>query len=282
MKYRMLAMDVDGTLVGPDSIVSPDIVAAVSAAAEAGIGLCLATGRSYVETVPIWRQLHLRRPYQSMIVIGGALVSEPDTGRSLYQKPIKGEVACRYADALGQAGHCAMVIVDPWRNDVDYFLTESGDVDEVQRRWFSKMNVKVRRVRRLADVRDLPDVLRLSAVVDDGRGAELAGSLKRRFDGQMNIHPIFAPNYGVMIVEALAAGADKFTALRYVVQGVGMPTAAVAAVGDDINDLSMIRGAGLGVAMLDSPQEVREAADHVAASGLSEFIHQLIDGRFEA
>jgi hypothetical protein len=34
--------------------------------------------------------------------------------------------------------------------------------------------------------------------------------------------------------------------------------------------------------MLDSPQEVREAADHVAASGLSEFIHQLIDGRFEA
>jgi hypothetical protein len=85
-----------------------------------------------------------------------------------------------------------------------------------------------------------------------------------------------------MIVEALAAGTDKFIALRYIAQGTGMPTAAVAAVGDDINDLSMIRGAGLGVAMPDSPQDVREAADHVAAGGLAEFIHQLIDGRFEA
>ena len=282
MKYRLLALDVDGTLVGPDNVVSPQVAEAVAAAEKAGLGVCVATGRSYGETAPIWRQLGLSPPYQPMILIGGALVSEPDTGRSLYHKPIPHETAVQFADALSEAGYCAMAIVDAWRHDVEYFVTEAGDVDEIERRWFSQMDVKMQRVRRLADPGgpEAPNVLRISTVVEADRGRRLAESLRRRFDGALGVHFILAPNYGVTIVEAHAAGADKSTALRYIAQAARTPPARVVAVGDDINDIAMLRGAGLGVAMPGAPESVLAAADHVAEGGLAKFVHQLIDGRF--
>ena len=88
MKYKMLALDLDGTLLGTDHLVAPETAEAVRAAEAAGLGVCLATGRSYSETRPSWQELGLKGPYQPMVVIGGALISEADTGRTLYHKPI--------------------------------------------------------------------------------------------------------------------------------------------------------------------------------------------------
>ena len=284
MKHRLLALDVDGTLVCPDNVVTSDIIDAVSLADRAGVGVCLATGRSYGETIAIWRQLGLERPHQPIILIGGALVSEPDTHRSLYHKPMGSETACRFADALGAAGYCAMAIVDSWRYDVEYYLTARGDLADAQRRWFSRMDVDVVSVESLGDVllgHDGPDVLRISAVVDENDGPSLAADLKAEFGDAINICSILAPNYDVWIVEAHAAGADKGRALQYVAQATRTPMSRVAAVGDDVNDISMICGAGLGVAMPQGPPGVIEASDHTAARGLAEFIRQLVDGKFD-
>ena len=71
MICRILALDVDGTLVGPDNVVTPEIRAAVRLADRAGIRICLATGRSYGETIGIWEQLGLDRRFQPMVLIGG-------------------------------------------------------------------------------------------------------------------------------------------------------------------------------------------------------------------
>jgi 5-amino-6-(5-phospho-D-ribitylamino)uracil phosphatase len=285
MTWRLMALDVDGTLVGPDNIVTDDIIKAVALADRAGIRVCLSTGRSYGETIGIWNQLNLDRPMQPMILIGGALVSETDTGRSLYHKPMDSETACQFADALGAAGYCAMAIVDSWRYDVEYYLMARGDsADAQQRRWFSQMDVKVQSVDSLADVMDGPsgpDVLRVSAVVDEADGPGLVDDLKGQFADAVNVCSILAPNYNIWIVEAHAFGADKRTALQYVAQGSGIPLSEVVAVGDDVNDISMIGSAGLGVSMPQAPRGVVEVSDHKAAGGLAEFIGQLVDGKFD-
>jgi HAD superfamily hydrolase (TIGR01484 family) len=280
MKYKLLALDVDGTLVGRDGLVPQDVVAAVAVARSAGLNVCLATGRSYVETFPIWRQLRLVEPYEPMVLIGGALVSEPNSGRSLYHKPIPADLACRLDEALAAAGHCAMAITDVWRTGVDYLLTEGADRDLAERRWFGQMNVRVRRVRRLADVENPPALLRISAVVEPPAGQVLAARLAEQFRGQLRVHCILAPNYGVTIVEAFATGADKFTGVRYVAQGLAVPASRIAAVGDDINDLPLLRGVGLGVVMPSASPPVAAAAKHVAAD-LASFIRQLAAGRFD-
>jgi hydroxymethylpyrimidine pyrophosphatase-like HAD family hydrolase len=243
--------------------------------------VCLATGRSHAESAGIWRQLRLEPPFEPIILVGGAIVGEPDTGRTLYQRTMPWPVACEFADALGELGHVAMVLLDAWRWGVDYLVTRAGDHDAAGRDWFSKMDVRVRRVGRLADAADRPEVLRISAVAQASRARSVAEQLQARFDGRLNVHAILAPNYRVTIVEAHAADANKMTALKYIAGGLRIASRRIAAVGDDINDLPMIRGAGLGVAMPHAPQSLLDAADRVARDGLAAFVRRLAAGRFD-
>ncbi|MDY6913075.1 MAG: HAD family hydrolase, partial [Planctomycetota bacterium] len=281
MKYKLMALDVDGTLIGPDNVVPPEVIDAVAAADAAELRVCLATGRSYIETIPVWRQLRLQTPPQPMILVGGAMVSEPDTGRTLYQRTIPRSSACRFADALNDMGYSAMALVDAWRHGVDYYLAESLDAEDARQGWFDKMDVKVRRVGRLADAADMPDPLRISAVVAPAAGRRLADDLKGMFDGELSIHPILAPNYGVTIVEAFAARVNKFAAMMYIAQSLRLGRSETVAVGDDINDVEMVRGAALGAAMPGACRELLEAADCVADAGLPAFIRRLVNGEFE-
>ena len=279
--YDLLALDVDGTLVGANQPVAPETVAAVTAARRAGLRVCLATGRSYVETIDVWRSLRLDEPHDPMVLIGGALVSEPAGGRTLREHAIDRDLACEYADALAEHGHSALTIVDAWRWGLDYYLAEGPDADELQRLWFGKMDVAVRRTPRLSDVTDLHPPLRINAVLDGGDGEDLARRLRERFAGRLRIHAILAPNYGVWIVEAFDAAVSKWAALRYVAEGLSVPPSRIVAVGDDVNDLDMIRHAGLGAAMAKAPGHVRDEADHVVAGTIADFIAALAAGRFD-
>jgi hydroxymethylpyrimidine pyrophosphatase-like HAD family hydrolase len=93
MKYKLLALDIDGTVADRRGEVLPEVADALNEVCAAGIAVCLATGRSYVEAAGVWRQLKLKAPHQPMIVVGGALVSEAATGRTLYQRTIPQAVA---------------------------------------------------------------------------------------------------------------------------------------------------------------------------------------------
>jgi HAD superfamily hydrolase (TIGR01484 family) len=280
-RFKLLALDLDGTLIGRDGVVAADVVEAIAEAEAAGVGICAATGRSYVESAGIWRQLRLLSPPQPMILVGGAIVAEAHTGRTLWQKAIPQAAACELADALGRMGYVAMVLVDAWRHGVDYIVTAQGDHDAASRDWFSKMNVRVQRVERLADAAEGPEALRISTVVQPALAGVMAAELAGRFAGRLTVRAIEAPNYGVMIVEAHAAGADKMAGLRYIAQGLRVPLSQTAAVGDDTNDLTMVRGAGLGAAMPHAPRVLLDAADRVVEAGLADFIRRLAAGEID-
>lgn len=279
MRCELLALDVDGVLVGPDNVVAPAVAEGVANAARK-LRVVLATGRSYRETIGVWRRLNLPEPYEPMVLIGGALVCEPDTGRGLRERAIDRDVACEFADALNSRGYSAAVICDPWRNDVEYYLAESDDSPEVLDRWFAQMDVSLRRVGRLSDVACLPRPLRINACAEPSEAAELAEDLSAQFDGRLTIHAILAPNYGVTIVEAFAAGAGKWDGLRYVAQRYGIGPRSIAAVGDDVNDIEMVRRAGLGVAMPNATPALKAVADETAGPDLPTFLRKLTaDGR---
>lgn len=276
MKFKLIAIDVDGTLLRPDQTVAPETIDAIAAADAAGIRVCLATGRSYVETMPAWRQLRLKSPYEPMILIGGALVAEPDTGRTLYQRTIPHELAGAYAQGLCEEGYSALGIVDAWRHGVDYLVVPGKDIEHVQRRWFSQMNVQVRRVESLNGDAAHPPVLRINVVAPIEAAGPLTAKLRERFGTRLNIHSILAPNYGVTVVEAFAPAVSKWAAITYVAQGLRVGPGQIVAIGDDINDLPMISAAGLGVAMPKAPPVVKAAAKAIAEPTLAEFLRNLI------
>jgi len=287
-RFRLLAIDVDGTLVGPDSCVPPQMVAALAEARAAGLLVVLATGRSYVETAGVWRQLRFAKPHQPLVLVGGALVSEPVSGRTLRYRCIPRDLACEFDDALAEARLSTMALVDGWRHGLDYFVTDRGG-GVADGGWFRETNARVRSVPRLADARGMPDPLRVSAIAEPTAARELAPRLLERFRGQLNVHAILAPNYGVTIVEAHAAGADKMAGILYVAQSRRIGPSQIAAVGDDINDAPMLRGAGLGVAVAQAAEGAREAADRVldadreeAGGTLARFVQALLRGEYDA
>ena len=219
MTYRLLALDCDGTLADRSSVVGPDVIEAVQAAEAAGLKVCVATGRSFIEVLPVWRQLGLAGPrFEPIVCIGGALVAEAPTGRTLFEQPIPRELAVSFSRALAEAGYSAMAFVDGWRYDADYYLTDVGNVDRADGHWFRQMDVRVVRVKDFGDLPEMPEPLRISALVDPADGPALEARLNETFAGQLNLHTILAPNYGVTIVEAFAAEVNKFTGVQYVAQ----------------------------------------------------------------
>ncbi len=279
--YRLLAVDVDGTLVAgaePD----PTDVAALHQAADAGMVVCLCTGRAWPEVWAVWEGLRLPHPPAPVVCVGGALVVEPQTGRTLYTRPFDRGTAAELAEAMRQMGYAVMALVDGWREAFDYHLMGPWRQDPLLEQFFRRRRSRFREVERL-DPRAGPRTLRIS-VLDDGEGAAAAArTLRERFAGRIEIQAIHLPRTGVHIAEAFAAGTHKLSALTYVGQGCRVAPAAMAAIGDDLNDLVMLKGVGFSAAPADAPEELRAAADLVVAARgrgcVAEFVRAVLSGR---
>ena len=279
-KYRLLAVDVDGTLVsaaGPDDAGA----AALRRAAEAGVVVCLCTGRTWNEVRPVWEQLRLPQPWAAAVCVGGALVVEPQTGRTLYSRPFDRPAAAELAEVMAQMGYPVMALVDGWRERFDYYVIGDWAGNPLYERFFARRPSRLKRVERL-DPDGGAAALRISVLDEAPGAAEALAALRRRFAGRIEVQTIHLHQTGVHIVEAFAAGTHKLSALKYVGQGLGIPTAAMAAIGDDHNDLVMLEGVGLSAAPADAPEQLRRAADLVVApregSPVAEFVAAVLGG----
>ena len=267
----LIVLDVDGTLVSIDQRVDPEVVRAIAELRSAGVVVCLASGRNLTEMLDVWRQLELAGPFEPIVSNGGALICEPDTQRPLYQQPIEAGLAGEFIDALRSAGRTAALNVDRWRWGADILAVPGPEYDRVRQCWFDRLDaLVVRPIERLdSDGLDTPDILRINAVLDQAEAEDFIAPLRQQFADRLTIHAILAPNYGVYFLEAFAIGTDKFSAVRYITQSRRIPASRVVAIGDDINDIPMLTGAGLGLAMPDAPESVRLAAGGVVEPDLA-------------
>ncbi len=279
-KIRLVALDVDGTVAGAGDEVTGETVRAIGRLRDAGIRVVLATGRSHAEVMPVWRQLALPEADSPVIVVGGAMVSEPLSGRTVYQKGIAPDLAVRFGRALHRQGRSLIALVDGWRHGFDYYTWLSDDAEEVRRKWFGQMDVRNRWLGDLSEAARQPRAIRIGAMAEPQEAAELADQLAEEFAGQLEMHPILAPNYGITIVEAFAAGVSKWSAIQYLAGGWRIGRGQIAAVGDDVNDVHMVREAGLGAAIPGRCDALVEAADVVVDDGLAGFLSDLLAGRF--
>ena len=93
--------------------------------------------------------------------------------------------------------------------------------------------------------------------------AALEAAWRRRFPGQLSLHTIRSPRYAEWLCEIAPAGVTKWTGVTAVAAGWGIAAGDICAVGDDVNDLPMVRAAGLGIAMGNARPELQAVADRV-------------------
>ena len=251
---RLLALDLDGTVLTPDLRMSERVRAAVSAAQARGIIVVIATGRMYRSTVRYAQQLDLPGP---LICYQGGYVREmPDAdgtaGELLLHRQMPVEAAQMAVAWSRDHG------LDPHLNIGDRLLIGRGPGEAPD--YEAMAGVGPEYVPDLSGAIDGP-VTKVLAVGPPGLPDQVLAAARAAFEGRLEA-TVSHPEY----LEFMPLGVTKATGLAFLADRLHVSMEAVMAIGDQSNDLEMLRDAGLGVAMGDAPAEVRAVADAVTGT----------------
>ena len=289
----LIALDLDGTLLRPDGTVSPRSIEAVHAARNAGIDVIVCTGRGYVECRHV---LGWIGQTDAVIVAGGSITACGETGRTLDRVPMHPSLVSRVVDILHEHEQAAMVLKDPSAAGYDYLVLGGEDehpVDPVTSWWFEELGVTARFARTLEDDEHPEQTVRVGLCTDEHAAGPVSGALRESLPDSAVLHDfpaVVGPRMGeaeprrVNIVEVFDGRASKWNAIERLADERGIDPSRVAAIGDEVNDVSMVRGAGLGVAMGNAVPSVIEVADRRtetnAEEGVAIAIERILAGEW--
>jgi Cof subfamily protein (haloacid dehalogenase superfamily) len=280
LKYRLLALDIDGTLVNSRDELTAPTVAAIRAVREAGIRVVVATGRRYSRALPLVEPLAIDAP---LITASGALIKCPTDHRTLYRAHFDRADLCRLLEVVDRHGFDAVLYADTFHEGFDYYCRriDLGTGQPELAEYFA-LNPNCHR-EHAALMRDPPDDIFGGFVMGtQPQMLALHAALQAALPDKLYTHVLRSPRYRGFMCEIAPAGASKFNGILRLAETWGITPSEMCAVGDDVNDLPMIVGAGLGVAMGNAVDEVKRAADRVAPAhdenGLVEVVRWLLDG----
>lgn len=250
---RMIALDVDGTLLTSSGTLTEGTVRAIRTAREQGVRVVLSTGRSAPEAVWLTRMAGCD---SRAVCLGGAAIADMTDGRHLRRWDIPGELAAPVLELLRGKKLASMVfagevnLLDPYstayfRANYPYpaYLDTTVTADDLAG-WLSAHRQPLTKIHAEGDPAIFPPLLEAL-----GRMPGLA-----------------LTSSGADNFEVVAGGVDKGKALCLLASEWGVAPAEIAAIGDSDNDLAMLRAVGCPVAMGNASREVKEAASSVTAS----------------
>jgi Cof subfamily protein (haloacid dehalogenase superfamily) len=274
--YRMIAIDLDGTLLAADGSVSQRTKSAIRAALDAGLLICFATGRNWPESRAI---LDAVEHYDKAVFVGGAMVIDTGKEVTLHRTLVESELAREVCELMESLGQAALALEDAPGRGAEYLVTADIPLNEATRHWMRVTESSVRHIASLGRY-EHPHTMRIG-MVDKTEPARLVmNALQAKFGQRILCQMINAPAYGVDVMEVFDPAVNKWEGILHVARHHGVLPAQIIAVGDDINDLPMIRNAGLGVAMGNARPEVQAAAKKTigpnTADGLAVFLEELV------
>ena len=266
---RMLALDIDGTLIGDDLVIGPRTKAAVGAAMARGVAVSLVTGRMVSSAMRFARELELSGPivgYQGGLIREMPPAGSTRIGRLLVHTPLAAATAREVLLWTREHG------LDPHVNHLERFILRADDprADD----YSAFMGARAELVPDIIEATTHP-VTKILAVGEPPQPQQLAEAAASRFQGRADVtisHPRF--------LEFVAPGVSKGRAIRYLSRRLDIPLGATMAIGDQWNDLEMLSEVGHGAAMPTAPLAVRSVARYVAPpvgeEGVAAMIESLV------
>lgn len=283
----MLVIDLDGTLLCRDGSVSQRNADAIVRARDAGIEVVIATGRALVES----RHCLDAIQYTGVLVAaGGSMLTCVETGRTLQRRVLEQDVVEDVAETLIGHGHKVLILKDAHASGYDYLTVGPGELDAASKWWFAQIPVEVRHIDHCSHDPHPQDSVRAAIVAHGENIAPIAEGLKRRLNGLAHLQhwsavtESHATGGETHLLEVFSPNVNKWTMIESYGAEKGIVRERIAAIGDGLNDVELIREAGLGIAMANADPRTVAVADRTTSDhdnhGVADAIDKIITGEW--
>jgi len=261
MKFKLIALDVDGTLLDDDHNLSERTKQTIQDVHDAGCHIVLCTGRAPVSTLPILQELGLEG---TMITHNGAAtVYADEKGQALVNEFTftLSEIQPMLDYARREGIH--FDVCTPFNMYIEH-------IGEEERLMYQKYLISPKLV---TDVSELGiPLVKLTLFAQP----EVLDRVQREWDEQKLYGDLRMIRSGDLFIDVMSAKANKGNALKALADELEIEPEAIMAIGNYYNDVEMMTFAGLGIAVANSPEDVKKAADKVTASNNDEGVHQAL------
>ncbi len=269
MGYKLICMDMDGTLLNDKKEVSERAKKAINKAHELGVKVVIATGRIFVSAEFYGDIIGVKAP---IIASNGAYVREKDSDKAIYEK------------GLGYENYQLIIDILKKYDIVPHFYTE--DTIYTEKLVHSSLAYKnanktlpINRQVKIEVVDDWsrlfaernPKIIKAMAVGDD---AEKTKEAKNEFI-KLNKFQVVSSMKNTF--EVMDKSTSKGNALKKICDYYGIDRNEIISIGDNENDISMIEFAGLGVAMGNAEETVKNIADYITTTNEEDGVAKVIE-----
>jgi Cof subfamily protein (haloacid dehalogenase superfamily) len=266
--YKLVAIDVDGTLFNDQREITKEVYEAIQAAKAKGVKVVICTGRPIVGVRPILEELKLVEEEQYVITYNGALV------QNTYSEEVISETSLNFGD-LRDLYQLSLQLQSPIHFfDTERLYTPNRDISyyTVYEAYANRVPLSFRTIEEVPEDMVIPKVMfidepeRLTQIM-----AAIPASYRERYT-MVQSAPFF--------LEILHPTVNKGNAVKQLAEKLGIKREEVICIGDGENDLEMVKYAGCGVAMANATASVKEVAAFQTRSnnehGVAYAIEQLI------
>lgn len=253
MDYRLIVLDVDGTLLNSNHEMTERTRSTLLKVQQTGIKLALSSGRPPEGLVSIAKQMELDVYGGYGIAYNGAELIDYAQNKTVFERRIKAEVLV-YLEKQAEKEDCAIFT---YRDGSVIAKGKSVHIDNEAR----LNGLEVKEVEDFAAAVDF-DPSKVVVVSDDEDCLlQLSAKLQRRLNGVAEVHP--SEDY---FLEVLPYGIDKSAGVAVLLERMGIKAREMAAFGDGVRDVGVLQMAGLSVAMGNARTSVRSCAEQVTLS----------------
>jgi Cof subfamily protein (haloacid dehalogenase superfamily) len=258
--YRLIAIDLDGTLLTPQKLITTRTQQALYRVAEKGVTIVIATGQTLQVLCHVCAELPLTAP---QIIENGAIIADIQSGAVLHERLLPTRYILPALDALRTLGMYRA-----------YHTFQGIYVDTNTpraRNWYRPPLLPPVEVDDVASIYPNPCI----KVAGIGEADTLRD--KRRELEDMFAGKVYVTQSSFDLLEVLHPEVSKGNALKVIAADLAIPAEEIVAIGDNHNDIGMLHFAGLGVAMGNAHMEVKAAADFVTLSNAEEGVAVVIE-----
>lgn len=263
-KFKMIVLDLDGTLTNEEKKMTPKTRCALMKAQESGVRIVLASGRPPYGIQNIAEELELKHHGGFIQAFNGGRIMNCENGEVIFEQMLEEELVPILYHAAVDAG---MEILTYQGNKIA--ATKKNDKYVIHEAFINKMPV----VEYEDFLGRLVHPINKCLIVGDPvplRQLELR--LAEQLKGRMNVY-----RSAGFFLECVPLGIDKARSLERLISKLKISREEVIACGDGYNDESMIRFAGLGVAMANATKEVQDSADYITYSNEEDGVAHVVD-----